>query len=56
MTGDRKQPNKPGGDKAGDGSTRSVDDRQAVKNQGSVTTEDYPEGSNGKPDTPAAPD
>ena len=54
--GDREQPNKPRGDIKQDGSVREVDDRQAVRNQGTATPDDYPPGSDGKPDTPAPPD
>jgi hypothetical protein len=43
------QPNKPGGDFKDDTKTRDAGDEQAVKNQASVTPDDYPEGSNGKP-------
>lgn len=50
------QPNKPGGDREADGTPRDAEDRQAVRNQGSVTPEDYPEGSNGKPGVPPPPD
>lgn len=53
---ERDQPNKPGGDIQDDGSVRKADDRQAVRNQGTATPDDYPEGSDGKPDTPAPPD
>jgi hypothetical protein len=56
MNDDRNQPHKPGGDVKGDGEVRDVDDRQAVRNQGTVTPDDYPDGSDGKPDTPAPPD
>lgn len=50
------QPNKPGGDIKSDGEQRDAGDRQAVRNQGSVTPDDYPEGSNGKPGVPQPPD
>ncbi len=50
------QPNKPGGDLKPDGEARDADDRQAVRNQGSVTPDDYPAGSNGKPGVPPPPD
>lgn len=53
---DRDQPHKPGGDIGDDGEARDVADRQAVKNQGTATPDDYPPGSDGKPDTPAPPD
>jgi len=56
MNDDRNQPHKPGGDVKDDGEVRDVDDRQAVRNQGTVTPDDYPDGSDGKPDTPAPPD
>lgn len=49
------QPNKPGGDIKSDGEQRDAGDRQAVRNQGSVTPEDYPDGSNGKPGVPPPP-
>ncbi|MEG3180006.1 hypothetical protein [Sphingomonas sp. LT1P40] len=52
MTHTPTQPNKPGGDIDSDGEPRDADDRRAVKNQGSVTPDDYPPGSNGKPETP----
>lgn len=42
------QPNKPGGDKRDDGSVRDPGDEQAVKNQGSVKPEDYPDPASGK--------
>ena len=45
-----RQPNKPGGDVKPDGETRDAGDEQAVKNQASVTPDDYPDGSGGKPD------
>lgn len=44
-----QQPNKPGGDIQPDGTPRDVDDRQAVENQSTVTPDDYPDGSGGKP-------
>lgn len=50
------QPNKPGGDVETGGEARDADDRQAVRNQGSVTPDDYPDGSNGKPGMPPPPD
>ena len=53
---DREHPNKPHGDIKQDGSVREVADRQAVRNQGTATPDDYPPGSDGKPDTPAPPD
>jgi hypothetical protein len=37
------QPNKPAGAFEEDGDTRPVEDQQAVKNQSTVTPEDYPE-------------
>jgi hypothetical protein len=52
----RTQPNKPGGDIKSDGAPRDAGDRLAVRNQGSVTPDDYPEGSNGKPGVPPPPD
>ena len=45
-----EQPNKPGGDFDADGKTRDAGDEQAVKNQGSVSPDDYPKGGNGTPD------
>jgi hypothetical protein len=42
-----EQPNKPGGDFKDDGTTRDAGDEQAVKNQGGVKPEDYPEPANG---------
>lgn len=53
---DRDQPNKPGGDLREDGGARDVDDRQAVENQGEVTPDDYPPGSDGKPPVAPPPD
>lgn len=50
------QPNKPGGDIDDKGDARKVEDRQPVRNQGEVTPDDYPPGSNGKPDVPPPPD
>ena len=43
------QPNKPGGDFKDDDTVRDAGDEQAVKNQASVTPDQYPAGSNGKP-------
>lgn len=43
------QPNKPGGDFKSDDKTRDAEDEQAVKNQASVTPDDYPMGGDGKP-------
>ncbi|WP_375398390.1 hypothetical protein [uncultured Sphingomonas sp.] len=43
-----KQPNKPGGNFKDNGKARDVDDLQAVKNQGSVKPEDYPEPAAGE--------
>ncbi len=42
------QPLKPAGEKDGDGKVTPVEDRQAVKNQGEVKPEDYPEPASGK--------
>lgn len=42
-----EQPNKPGGDFKDDGSTRDAGDEQAVKNQGEVRPEDYPDKADG---------
>jgi len=47
---ERTQPAKPGGAVKDDGSVREVEDRQAVRNQGEVEPEDYPKGSDGRPD------
>ncbi|MDQ2892164.1 MAG: hypothetical protein M3R64_03610 [Pseudomonadota bacterium] len=44
-----QQPNKPGADFKPDGSTRAPGDEQAVENQATVTPDDYPDGSGGKP-------
>lgn len=55
MADDYTQPNKPDGDFKSDGEARDPDGRQAVRHQGSVTPEDYPEGSNGKPGMPPPP-
>lgn len=52
----RTQPNKPGGDLKADGEVRAAEDRQAIRNQGSVTPDDYPAGSNGKPGLPRSQD
>ena len=41
------QPNKPAGAFEDDGSPREVEDQQAVKNQSTVTPEDYPEPAKG---------
>ena len=43
------QPNKPGGGVKNDGATRDPGDERAVENQTSVTPDDYPDGSGGKP-------
>lgn len=40
--------NKPGGQIERDGKVRDVEDRQAVKNQGEVSPEDYPEPAAGE--------
>ncbi len=50
------QPNKPGGELHDDGAARDPGDRQAVENQGKVTPDDYPPGSDGKPPVPTPPD
>ena len=55
MADDYTQPNKPDGDFKSNSEARDADDRQAVRNQGSVTPEDYPEGSNGTPGMPPPP-
>lgn len=44
------QPNKPGGEHD-KGEARPADKLRAVKNQSVVSPDDYPEGSNGKPET-----
>ena len=41
------QPNKPGGAFDADGAPRAVEDQQAVKNQSSVTPEEYPDPAKG---------
>lgn len=57
MTEDKRtQPNKPAGDLETDGQARAAEDRQAVRNQGSVTPDDYPADSNGKPGVAPPPD
>ena len=43
------QPNKPDGERKTD-QARDVDQREAVKQQGSVTPEDYPANDGGRPD------
>lgn len=52
----RGQPNKPGGDLDERGKPRQPEDRQAVRNQGEASPDDYPEGANGKPSVPPPPD
>jgi hypothetical protein len=42
-----EQPNKPGGDFRDDGKVRDAGDEQAVKNQGQVKPEDYPDPNSG---------
>jgi hypothetical protein len=42
------QPNKPGGDFTPDGSVRDAGEERAVKNQGEVRPEDYPEPAAGE--------
>ncbi|WP_404373438.1 hypothetical protein AB5I39_08005 [Sphingomonas sp. MMS24-J45] len=42
------QPNKPAGDFDKDGKARPAADRQAVKNQSTVTPEDYPDPAAGE--------
>jgi hypothetical protein len=42
------QPNKPGGTFDDKGERRPAEDQQAVKNQASVTPEDYPEPAAGE--------
>lgn len=53
---ERTQPNKPGGDIDNRGEARDAGDRQAVKNQGEVSPDDYPDDADGKPDIPPPPD
>lgn len=43
-----EQPNKPDGDFKPDGTTRDAGDEQAVKNQGQVSPDDYPEPAAGE--------
>ncbi|MEH3045879.1 hypothetical protein [Sphingomonas adhaesiva] len=43
-----EQPNKPGGDFGEDDKPRDAGDEQAVKNQGQVLPEDYPEKNGGR--------
>lgn len=43
------QPNKPGGEQNNDGD-RDAGDLPAVKNQGVVSPDDYPDNADGKPD------
>lgn len=43
-----RQPNKPGGDVRDDGTIRDAGDEQAVKNQGQVSSEDYPKKDGGR--------
>lgn len=50
------QPNKPGGDLDEQGKARTAGDRRAVRNQSEVSPDDYPPGSDGKPDMPPSPD
>lgn len=54
--GDRNQPNKPGGDLDDNGEVRDAGDRQAVKNQGEVSPDDYPADADGKASVPPPPD
>lgn len=54
--GDRSQPNKPGGNFDDNGEPRDAGDPQAVKNQGEVSPDDYPDDADGKPDIPPPPD
>lgn len=51
MTEKQRQPNKPGGELR-DGGDRPADELRAVRNQSSVSPDDYPEGSDGKPESP----
>ena len=47
------QPNKPDGDFDEDGEARPAGERQAVKNQSTVTPGDYPEPASGDTTEPA---
>ena len=49
-----EQPNKPGGDARSDGTPRSPDDEQAVKNQGDTTPDAYPDKADGEKATGGA--
>lgn len=43
-----EQPTKPGGDFRDDGKVRPAEDEQAVKNQGQVSPDDYPDKASGE--------
>lgn len=49
-----EQSNKPAGAFEKDGSPRPAEDQQAVKNQSTVTPEDYPEPAKGETSPPDA--
>lgn len=49
MTDKEPQPNKPGGELK-DGGDRPAEELRAVRNQSSVSPDDYPEDADGKPD------
>ena len=49
-----EQPNKPDGAIDDEGDARSVEDRQAVKNQSVVTPDQYPEPAAGDTEKPDA--
>jgi hypothetical protein len=50
MSEDRGEPNKPKGQIDETGKTVPVDERQAIRNQGSVSPEDYPKDVRSKGD------
>ncbi len=56
MDRDRTQPNKPGGNFKDDGEPREPEDLRAVRNQGEVSPEDYPDDADGKAALPPPPD
>lgn len=43
-----EQPNKPGGDFREGGKVRKAEDEQAVRNQGEVSPDDYPDKASAK--------
>ena len=53
---ERTQPNKPGSDLDKRGDARDAEDRQAVRNQGEVSPDDYPADADGKAAVPPPPD